>query len=77
LNTAKDENGNINLDTVSEEVQKTLKENKVDVPDSVTGMIAQVATEKFAGQETVSEQEVKDHLLSLYGSAGDLDGFFQ
>lgn len=77
LNTAKDENGNINLDTVSEEVQKTLKENKVDVPDSVTGMIAQVATEKFADQETVSEQEVKDHLLSLYGSAGDLDGFFQ
>ena len=77
LNSAKDENGNVNLDTVSEEVQKTLKENKVDVPDSVTGMIAQVASEKFADQETVTEQEVKDHLLGLYGSAGNLDGFFQ
>jgi len=76
LNEVKDKDGNVRLDAVDQQVQKVLVENKVDVPDSVSTMIAQVAVEKFAEEESVTQDDIKNHLLDIYGSTGDLDGFF-
>ena len=64
-------------DAVDQQVQQVLLRNEIDVPESVAAMIAQITVEKFSEQESISQQDIKDHLLGLYGSAGDLDGFFQ
>lgn len=64
-------------DAISREVQAVIAENKVDVPDGVSDLIADIVINKFGSQQSVTEKEVTDYLVGLYESAGDLDGFFR
>ncbi|MBQ7320781.1 MAG: CvpA family protein [Clostridia bacterium] len=59
------------------EVEKAIQDYKVDVPEGVSDMVAQTIVNKFGSAESISEQNVSEHLAGLYDSVGDLDSFFK
>ena len=58
-------------------VEQALKKNNVDVPESISQIVAQVSISEFGNAQSVSENEVSDYLNGLYHSTDDLDGFFK
>lgn len=76
LNEVSGKDKTAKLDAIEVEVSKVLTENKVNVPEGVTGMISQIVHDQFGDLTNVTEKDVTDYLTGLYNSTDNLDGFF-
>ena len=64
-------------DAVAAAVNQALAKNQVEVPESISEVVAQVSVSQFGSAQNVSANEVSDYLNNLYNTTGDLDGFFK
>lgn len=77
LNEVLSQSSEEQMTVVAKEVDKVLADNKIEVPDGVSDMIAQTIINEFGSTQSVTEQEVTDYLLGLYDAVGNLDDFFK
>ena len=79
LNNVMDENGNINVDDLTSQMQGYLNDYGIDVPSSVTGEISSDVAEKLEGKTEITADDIdqifKDYLAGAdIGDLGDLEG---